>query len=401
MFAVPNPDQPMIEEREAYLSFLLTNGRKSGDVCQVASMLTHVIQHCGLARDESVTMLEIKASAMRWLEGATEKGRRCSPKMFQATARDFFRFIGRYQAATDFPAGFIEPFVAFASEIRNYRGYSATAAASIVGCTRRFLSWLSLQQTDLQSVQLDDVGRFMSEKVRRGAQKATMAGYTGALRIFFDYAEQHGWSASNISRRIESGSPRKRRAEPPTGPPWPQVRRLLASLDDSQPSQCRAKAILLLAAVYGLRKAEISRLTLDDFDWQTGVLTVHRSKRGPTQQFPIQPELHAAVRAYIDQFRPQCQHPELFITLLAPYRPTLHLSNSMAKVMAAQKIFVKRCGLHALRHSCATELLRQGTSLRGIADFLGHKNLRSVSIYARCDNCALRRVADFSLTEVL
>jgi site-specific recombinase XerD len=59
------------------------------------------------------------------------------------------------------------------------------------------------------------------------------------------------------------------------------------------------------------------------------------------------------------------------------------------------------CGMHSLRHACATELLRQGSSLQAIADLLGHRSMRSVSIYAHCDSLALRKVADFSLRDVL
>jgi hypothetical protein len=50
-------------------------------------------------------------------------------------------------------------------------------------------------------------------------------------------------------------------------------------------------------------------------------------------------------------------------------------------------------GSHSLRHACATELLRKGTSLKDIASFLGHRNIESVSVYAKYDNRMLRAVA--------
>jgi integrase len=49
---------------------------------------------------------------------------------------------------------------------------------------------------------------------------------------------------------------------------------------------------------------------------------------------------------------------------------------------------------------CATELLRKGSSLGEIADFLGHSNLESVSIYAKHDIRSLRKIADFRLVGV-
>ena len=58
-------------------------------------------------------------------------------------------------------------------------------------------------------------------------------------------------------------------------------------------------------------------------------------------------------------------------------------------------------GPHKLRHACATQLLRTGSSLKEIADFLGHRDLKSVSNYAKFDPQLLVDVARFSLREAL
>jgi site-specific recombinase XerD len=39
-------------------------------------------------------------------------------------------------------------------------------------------------------------------------------------------------------------------------------------------------------------------------------------------------------------------------------------------------------GPHALRHACATHSLRKGTSLKEIADFLGHHDSMSIGMNA-------------------
>lgn len=57
-------------------------------------------------------------------------------------------------------------------------------------------------------------------------------------------------------------------------------------------------------------------------------------------------------------------------------------------------------GAHSLRHACATQLLSKGSSLKEIADFLGHRDMNSVSIYAKYDVRSLRQVATFSLAGV-
>jgi integrase len=57
----------------------------------------------------------------------------------------------------------------------------------------------------------------------------------------------------------------------------------------------------------------------------------------------------------------------------------------------------QRRGPHALRHSCATRLLKKGISLPEIAEFLGHRNPQSVGIYAKFDAASLKTVAEFDL----
>ena len=68
--------------------------------------------------------------------------------------------------------------------------------------------------------------------------------------------------------------------------------------------------------------------------------------------------------------------------------------------MRRLRIELEHVGPHSLRHACATRLLKKGASLKEIADFLGHRNIQSVGIYARYDTRSLRKVAAFSLAGV-
>ena len=95
---------------------------------------------------------------------------------------------------------------------------------------------------------------------------------------------------------------------------WRQVRHMLASLDPEKPSHARAKAILLLASIYGLRCSEIVRLTLDDLNWCDSVITIRRSKRGRVQQFPLQHEVGEAIIRYLRDVRPPSRSRAVFLT---------------------------------------------------------------------------------------
>jgi site-specific recombinase XerD len=50
-------------------------------------------------------------------------------------------------------------------------------------------------------------------------------------------------------------------------------------------------------------------------------------------------------------------------------------------------------GSHVLRHSLASEMLRQGTPLYGIATVLRHCSIETTTIYAKVDLDLLRGVA--------
>jgi integrase len=61
------------------------------------------------------------------------------------------------------------------------------------------------------------------------------------------------------------------------------VQRLLAGILGKSVSALRARAILSLFAICGLRSGEVSRLLLSDFDWSAETFAVTHSKRGGTQ----------------------------------------------------------------------------------------------------------------------
>jgi integrase/recombinase XerD len=122
---------------------------------------------------------------------------------------------------------------------------------------------------------------------------------------------------------------------------------------------------------------------------------------GRIQQFPIQFDVGEAILKYLKDERPICKPSFVFVTLRPPYRRvgTRAIQNMVSGRMKTLVIQSKRMGPDSLRHACATQLLRKGMSLPEIADFLGHRDLRSVSIYAKLDIRALRKVADFVLLE--
>jgi site-specific recombinase XerD len=282
------------------------------------------------------------------------------------------------------------------------RGVSSETVRSYTIRVRYFLDWYVMHFDDFSSIRYSHVLSYLDEKRAVGWNVRTRATQCQALRSFFRHAEAQGWCGLGISRSIKS--PRiPKYEEAPRGPAWRDVRRLIRLTQTERTADRRALPIILLCAVYGLRAAEIANLKLNDIDWRNETITIRRAKRGRIQQFPLQYEVGEAIIGYLQTARPRCACRHLFVTLLRPYRP-LHRSfvwSIISKRMRKHGICSNNLGAHALRHACATQLLKKGSSLREIADFLGHKDIKTVSIYARHDPRMLKKVAAFSLGGVI
>jgi len=397
---------PLFVEREKYLSYLLEIGTDRERVRSVATMLLHVVRLLQLDSLRPVGIDEVLAGSRRWMDDASAGRHRksgvASSYTFQVTATNWLRFHGLLIAATrpELPYGNL--LSDFVRAMRSERGLALDTLRSYRSRILSFLHWLQPRCPEFSAVCIRDIEEYTEAKGSAGLSRSSLAAHARALRTFFGYAEERRLCAVGIRDSI--ASPRVPRiAENMSVPAWEDVRRVIASIGNRKPADLRAKAMFPLFAIYGFRSVEVRAMTLDDIDWRRGTITVRRAKRGKVQQFPLQSEVGEAIALYLEKARPQCPCRNLFVTLHPPHRQVL--GHSMFAIFEPR---IRRLGIetgqfgpHMLRRACATELLRRGCSLKDIADFLGHSNLRSVSSYARFDSASLGSVARFSLRGVL
>jgi integrase len=187
------------------------------------------------------------------------------------------------------------------------------------------------------------------------------------------------------------------------GPAWGDVERLILSTDGNTARDIRDQAILRLLATYGFRRGEVSRLRLDDVDWDHDRLLVRRPKQRGSQEYPLLPSVGDAIARYLQDARPKSPHREIFLTLRAPIVALSGdgLYDVVYSRLKALGIASLRRGPHALRHACAGRLVAQGLSLKEIGDHLGHRSASATRIYAKVDLAGLREVAAFDLGGLL
>jgi integrase/recombinase XerD len=391
---------PLLHERKQYLTFLLNQGVSLSRLRTVATMLLHIMRLMELDCLRSVNVAEIERGSQLWTRDIeyhkTHKVGPTSAASFYYAALKWLRFHDSL-AMTPKATGYVETICEDFTNFMVARGMCKESIRIYSARLESFLRWSLPQCEKVSSISLREVDEYLGMKRLSGCLPRTIASVCTVLRLFFRYAEMHGLNNRKIARGIRN--PRISRYDPlPKGLPWKQVRVLLDCEVPVRPADLRASAILFLCSIYGLRGAEIAKLTLDDFDWNNEIFLVRRAKRGRIQQFPLQFEVGEAILKYLQNCRPRCVNRNLFVTLKPPYRP---IRSSTIWTIIANRIrrsgLNLRAGTHSFRHACATELLRQGSSLKEIADFLGHRDLESVSIYAKSDIRSLRRVAAFSL----
>lgn len=166
------------------------------------------------------------------------------------------------------------------------------------------------------------------------------------------------------------------------------VAKLLASCDRRRTVGRRDYAIVLLCSRLGLRAGEVAALTLDDFDWRSGELLV-RGKGDRHERLPLAVDVGEALVSYLRR-RPRSECRAVFLKVVAPAGPLSGKAIWGVVHAACLRAGIAPVGPHALRHTAATGMLRQGASLEQVAEVLRHRDVRSTAIYAKVDRRALR-----------
>jgi len=394
---------PLLREREQFLSYLLRQGTSHHRVRSIAAYLIHIVRLMELTSLRSVKLEEIERAGKCWASyrgpHRRRKAGRAAAFCFTSVAKKWLRFHGQLTVPPTPAHPFSEFIRDFIECMRSTQGLSPDTIRSYSSRAGIFLKWLGSRHEALGSVSLRDVDDFLASKAAGGWRPMTLASQGQALRAFFGHAATRGWCAPGIGRGIQSPAIPKYDGLL-KGPTWKEVRRLLHSTSGTKPATLRARAILSLCSIYALRSSEVARLRLSDFDWRDERFAVQRAKRGGVQHFPIQFEVGEAILRYLTKGRPRCPCRHVFVTLHPPYRPVKASSMWQITSLRMRQLGIESAhrGPHALRHACATRLLRKGTSLKEIADFLGHRDSRSIGIYAKYDTRSLRKVAAFRLS---
>lgn len=246
----------------------------------------------------------------------------------------------------------------------------------------------------LDGLRAADVVRFVQREAARLNHPKRAKLMTTALRSFLQYARYCGLISADLQLSVPTVA-NWSMASLPRALSSDEVRRLLNHCERHTATGRRNWAILLLLARLGLRAGEVVGLTLDDIDWERGELCI-RANGGRADLLPIPQDVGDALADYLRCSRPACACRHVFVRLRAPHR---RLASSVA-ICSMVRRALERAGLnpahkgaHLLRHSVATQMLRQGASLAEIGVILRHRSPQTTMTYAKVDLDLLRPLA--------
>jgi integrase len=219
------------------------------------------------------------------------------------------------------------------------------------------------------------------------------------LSKMFALATEWGWRMDNPAR----GVPRFHEDRRERWLSVEELRQLCKALDIYK-DQNAANAIRLLL-LSGAREGEVLKATWTQFDLQRGIWTKpsHHTKQNKIEHLP----LNSAALELLRRMKPKGANGPLFpgvngnarVTLRRPWMQACKAaglgeaitSKGKRRIIMRYRPAVR---IHDLRHTFASHLVSNGTSLQVVGKLLGHTQLQTTERYAHVADQALRHATD-------
>jgi integrase/recombinase XerC len=146
---------------------------------------------------------------------------------------------------------------------------------------------------------------------------------------------------------------------------------------------CRDRALALLLFYTGIRLGECAALTVDDvlLSARRGKVIIRTGKGDGYREVPLNGQIRPVLSAWLQeraQRFPDADTSSLFLNRQGQPLSTRAIDLTLRRL--GQEGHLKRSA-HALRHTCLTALVRQGTDLMLVAEIAGHKRLETTRRY--------------------
>jgi integrase/recombinase XerD len=261
------------------------------------------------------------------------------------------------------------------------RNYSPNTSRAYLRAVEEFARYFGKSPDKLGQQHLRQYQLYLLQD--RELRVGTIVGRIAALRFFFVKVLRRAY------RQIDLIYP-KRPERLPTVLSQEEVAQLIDSANN-----LLDYAMLMTLYATGMRRAELTRLKVEDIDSQRMIIHIRQGKGNRDRDVPLPPRLLKTLREYWRWMKPTTY---LFPGMVGNWRADKPLTPKC--VWTAVQDAAKRAGIkkrvspHTLRHSFATHLLENGADLRTIQLLLGHAELEATTVYLHLSRRHLQAVVN-------
>jgi integrase/recombinase XerD len=276
--------------------------------------------------------------------------------------------------------------------------YSPRSIRLYGNCAKPFLGFLrelgitNIAEVDRRIIQDYQTRVYLSTYKGKPLAPSTQKGRLTYVRVFFQYLLKTGQVLYDPTGSITMP---KQPSELPRGIlSKKEIGRLLAVPNLETPLGIRDRAIMELLYATGIRASELCSLTLYDIDLNEGELRVNQGKGGKDRVIPLGEVACDYLEIYLNEARPKLAPTgsnQLFLSRNGRKLDYSYLGYLVRKYSRKARL-EKRTTPHALRHTCATHLLKGKADIRQIQKILGHSSLLTTQRYTKVEIGDLKRV---------
>ena len=305
------------------------------------------------------------------------------------------RAEGLVEQKTSISTPFSEELLQFRHYLADVCGLGTSTCAYRLRAVRLFLDTHFVAGCiDMGRISPQHVDDWIIECTKR-YRSSSIGVLRSSLRSYFRYRALCGDSTEQLSAALPA-LPCWGEAKLITAMSDDELRRFLGSFDLTRPTGLRDCAMAHCLIDLGLRGHEVAQLALSDVDWRAGTLSIRKTKGKRVRILPLPVATGAAVAEYLRKGRPKTSNRQLFVRHVAPFETPLGrhaAANAMNRAFVRGGLDAQFSGTHVLRRTLATRLQRSGSSLKAIADLLGHRDLQTTTRYAKVDFDRMREIA--------
>ena len=280
------------------------------------------------------------------------------------------------------------------------RNYSPETIEGRVFALKFFLAWSAERDLKLASQItrpiLEAYQRSLSRYTRTNGRPlswTTQRGKLGTLKDFFRWLTKQNVLLHNPASELEM--PRMEKRLPQEVLSLVEVDKLLALPNVLDPLGVRDRAMLEVFYSTGMRRTELCRLELPDFNADRRTLHIRQGKGKKDRMVPVGERAIEWIERYLRESRPRlCLDTRTQTLFLTGYGEAFNpdvVSRCVTEWMQKAGI-AKKGSCHLLRHTCATHMLEGGADIRYIQQLLGHEKLDTTAIYTEVSIKQLQEV---------